>query len=263
MIRTRGPGWRLVSGGWGGEAGREEERMALKHRGEAIEARAAGRMSAPDRRQQILEIAVRLFSHRGFRGTTTKEIALAAGVNEAIIFRHFSSKEELYRAIIDENASSEQLQALAREVEEAMGARDDRRVFETVAWRMLDFHEVNDSAMRVMMYSALEGHELAKMVFRTHITDMFKSLAAYIEKRIEEGAFRKTDAMTAARSFVGMVIYHAIVGKFYAEESRGLLDIDSREAASRFTDIFLASMTNRSYESGGAGAKVRARTRRS
>ena len=59
------------------------------------------RMCADDRRHQIAAVAMRLFSERGFRGTTTKEIAQAAGVSEAIIFRHFATKEELYTAIID------------------------------------------------------------------------------------------------------------------------------------------------------------------
>src|SRR5499427_8977138 len=52
-------------------------------------------------RQQILETAITLFAQRGFRGTTTKEIALAAGVNEVTIFRHFATKQELYSAILD------------------------------------------------------------------------------------------------------------------------------------------------------------------
>src|SRR5436309_7181463 len=62
---------------------------------------AGGRMAAGDRRLQIAQTAMRLFSERGFRGTTTKEIAHAAGVSEAIIFRHFATKEDLYSAIID------------------------------------------------------------------------------------------------------------------------------------------------------------------
>src|SRR5215208_6519149 len=62
---------------------------------------AAGRMCADERRLQIAEVAMRLFSESGFRGTTTKEIAQAAGVSEAIIFRHFATKEELYTAIVD------------------------------------------------------------------------------------------------------------------------------------------------------------------
>src|SRR5919206_4747957 len=60
-----------------------------------------GRMAAEERRLQIVRVAMRLFSERGFRGTTTKEIAQAAGVSEAIIFRHFATKEDLYSAIID------------------------------------------------------------------------------------------------------------------------------------------------------------------
>ena len=60
-----------------------------------------GRMAGDERRLQILQIAVRLFSERGFSGTTTKEIANAAGVSEAMVFRHFASKDELYSAILD------------------------------------------------------------------------------------------------------------------------------------------------------------------
>src|SRR5205085_192912 len=59
-----------------------------------------GRMSAEDRRNQIVEIAAELFSQKGFRGTTTKEIAERAGVSEAIIFRHFATKDDLYAAIL-------------------------------------------------------------------------------------------------------------------------------------------------------------------
>ena len=54
------------------------------------------RMAGEERHLQILRVAMSLFSQRGFRGTTTKEIALAAGVSEAMVFRHFATKEELY-----------------------------------------------------------------------------------------------------------------------------------------------------------------------
>ena len=50
------------------------------------------------RRQDILTAAERLFSQKGFNGTTTKELAANAGVHEAILFRHFKNKRELYRA---------------------------------------------------------------------------------------------------------------------------------------------------------------------
>jgi AcrR family transcriptional regulator len=220
----------------------------IKKTREKAENRPPMRMAAEDRRHQILEVAVRLFSQKGFRGTTTKEIAMAAGVNEAIIFRHFATKSELYAAIIDQKAKSPEAQALQNALNEAMDRSDDRQVFETFAYHLLEFHARDDTAMRVLMYSALEGHELAEMIFRNHIAKKHHQLAEYVKKRIADGAFRRFDPMTAVRGFIGMVINHAMANKFFQRDSRELLNITNRQAAAAFTDLFLASMTNQNYE---------------
>ena len=60
------------------------------------------RLSAPERRQAVLETACRIFSTGSYRGTTTAEIAHQAGVSEPILYRHFSSKRELYLACLEE-----------------------------------------------------------------------------------------------------------------------------------------------------------------
>ena len=60
------------------------------------------RMRAPQRRRQLLEHAARLFAQRGYRGTTTAELAQAAGITEPILYRHFASKLELFVTLIDE-----------------------------------------------------------------------------------------------------------------------------------------------------------------
>src|SRR5262245_15927735 len=93
--------------------------MKLKKSQDALEVKAGLRMSAQDRRQQIIDVALKLFSEKGFRGTTTKEIALAAGINEAIIFRHFATKSDLYAAIIDQKANSSYIQAVHSAIKEA------------------------------------------------------------------------------------------------------------------------------------------------
>lgn len=56
----------------------------------------APRLSAQERRISIMLAAVPLFANQGFNGTTTKQIAKAAGVSEALLYRHFPSKESLY-----------------------------------------------------------------------------------------------------------------------------------------------------------------------
>src|SRR5215216_6376854 len=84
-----------------------------------IDGASSARMAGEERRSQILAVAVSLFSDRGFRGTTTKEIAQAAGVSEAMVFRHFATKEELYTAILDHKACALEIADPCKLVEDA------------------------------------------------------------------------------------------------------------------------------------------------
>lgn len=58
------------------------------------------RIPAHERRQSILAAARKLFAERGFEGAKTSHIAAGAGVSEALLYRHFASKEALYRAVL-------------------------------------------------------------------------------------------------------------------------------------------------------------------
>src|SRR5512135_1044494 len=58
-------------------------------------------MPGGERRAAILRSAVDLFATRGFAGVTTRELAVAAGVSEAMLYKHFPHKEALYRAILE------------------------------------------------------------------------------------------------------------------------------------------------------------------
>ena len=63
---------------------------------------AKQRLTAPARRQAVLETACRVFSRSSYRGATTAEIAREAGISEPILYRHFGSKRDLYLACLDE-----------------------------------------------------------------------------------------------------------------------------------------------------------------
>jgi AcrR family transcriptional regulator len=60
------------------------------------------RLAAPERRAAVLDTACKVFSAGSYRGTTTAEIARAAGVSEPILYRHFDGKRALYLACLDE-----------------------------------------------------------------------------------------------------------------------------------------------------------------
>src|SRR6516162_6625316 len=61
---------------------------------------ATTRLDGDDRRKAIVMAAIPLFARKGFAGTTTRELAEAAGISEALLFRHFPSKQSLYREIL-------------------------------------------------------------------------------------------------------------------------------------------------------------------
>jgi AcrR family transcriptional regulator len=63
--------------------------------------KTATRLPAAERRLELVETAVRVFAEGSYRGTTTAEIARAAGVSEPILYRHFASKRDLYFAALD------------------------------------------------------------------------------------------------------------------------------------------------------------------
>jgi AcrR family transcriptional regulator len=78
-------------------------------------------MAAAERRQHLVETAIRLFTEGSYRGTTTAEIARAAGVSEPILYRHFASKRDLYLAAL-EHVWEKTRQAWERQLDQATDA---------------------------------------------------------------------------------------------------------------------------------------------
>ena len=62
------------------------------------------RLSSEERRQAIVEAVRGVFAEKGFDGTTTRELAKAAGVSEALLYKHFPSKDSLYSAMLEDCA---------------------------------------------------------------------------------------------------------------------------------------------------------------
>ncbi|HYP01120.1 MAG TPA: TetR/AcrR family transcriptional regulator [Pyrinomonadaceae bacterium] len=201
-----------------------------------------GRMAGEDRRRQILGVAMRLFSQHGFRGTTTKEIAQAAGVSEAMVFRHFANKEELYRAIIDHKACADNFQRPCDIVPEALALRDDRAVFSGLALAMMRHHEHDTEFLRLLTHSALEGHELANMFWDQNVRRMYEFLGSYIRDRQRDGAMREVDPAIVVRAFLGMIIHHSLNNLLW-DTPRRLLDIPNERAAEEFTEILLRGIS--------------------
>lgn len=190
------------------------------------------RVPAEGRRQQILDVATDLFARQGFNGTTTRQIAQRAAVNEAIIFRHFPTKEELYWAVIEHQIA---LKPGRAKLDARLASGDDVvAVLSGVAEDMLN----RDTTLtRLLLFTALEKHELSDRFYRTHVSGYFEQLADYIRKQIDMGRFRPVDPLLAARSFIGMLFHHFHVQELYG--GKRYQQFDNHEVSRTLVDIWL------------------------
>lgn len=189
-------------------------------------------------KEKILESAVKLFADKGFSGTTTKEIAEKSGVNEALIFRYFSTKRDLYGSIIENKINEEP--GIEKPLERYRDTKDDWYIFRSIALRMFDKCGGDPDFIRLLHYSALEGHELSDMFFDTYVEYINTLLSEYIKDRISDGAFKKINPLVAARAFIGMVINYIIVQELFGEKRKG--NIKQEEIVESFVRIFLEGM---------------------
>jgi len=155
----------------------------------------SARLPAAERRLALIEIAITLFSDGSYRGTTTSEIARAAGVSEPILYRHFASKRELYVAALDlvwDRARAQWERVLestanVREAFEAMG-----RDHVTIRDCKFQMAELWVQALS----EANEDPELRREL-RRHMREVHDFVASVIRRGQEEGvlhAGRNADA---------------------------------------------------------------------
>lgn len=207
------------------------------------------RFSAEDRRLQILEVAKTLFARKGYDGTTTREIALAAKVNEAIIFRHFPTKEELYWAVIDFSCKSSD--AHGQMLERLRKSSDLKTTFRELAMEILQRRSRDQALTRLLFFSALENHELSHRFFDHYVARYYETLAGFIKEQIDAGRFRRVDPMLAARGFLGMVVYHSLVETLFGGGRH--TRYDNEKIATELSSIWLGGMW---AENANHGSKI-------
>jgi AcrR family transcriptional regulator len=190
-------------------------------------------------RQQILKTAIRLFAQKGFRGTTTREIALSAGVNEVTIFRHFARKQDLYDAVLEVKSNEAGLTSWLVDLAEYEEKRDDLGLFLLTAKNIFAHYKRDADFLALKLYSSLEGHELARKYKEAQICPLFRFLREYIVKRQREKAFNRCNPDIAVQSFLGAVYNHAVCLHF---SEVNFIQLSEDETAREFSEIFLRSM---------------------
>jgi AcrR family transcriptional regulator len=153
------------------------------------------RLSAPARREQLLDVALEVFARSGYHDTSMNDVAEAAGVTKPVLYQHFESKRDLYQALLDA-VGARMLKAIQDGTVEARDGRSRtelgfRSYFRWVA-------EDHDAFMLLYSGNTRRDQEFARAVRRV-TNGMAQAIAPLIAADIDD-----EHRLTLAHALVGL-----------------------------------------------------------
>ena len=218
--------------------------MTLK---ESDNRRRTGRQ---ERRERIVDAALRAFSRYGYRGATTRQLARLAGITEVTLFRHFPTKEKLFGAVIEKYSILPVLWSELVAQGETVNARAGLR---RIGRRVMEILRERRDLIRLMFSEAVTNPRTARMLFRQgpgRIIEDGEKLLAALQKR---GEIRRVDLRVASRAVLGIFFSFMLLQEILFGQESGRMDV--RKAADALSDILWRGLRpERSQRKGGRGA---------
>lgn len=183
-------------------------------------------------RIRILQAAQRLFASQGFDGTTTRDLAQAAGVAEGTLFRHFSNK----KAILVEVATQGWVEILTDLLTELSEMGSYHAVAQVMRRRMWNMHK-NVDMMRVCFMEAQFHPDLRDRIQAEVIVKMTDVGEAFFQSAMDKGIYRQMDAKLVAKVFIGMFTVAGFSNKTLIEPDASPQEM--QQMAEGLADIFL------------------------
>jgi AcrR family transcriptional regulator len=158
-----------------------------------------------ERRQQIMDGALKVFARKGFTQATNKDVAEAAGINSpGLIYHYFASKEDLLRAVVEQHAPPLQWAARAGALM-ALPPEEALAQFGRSYLRLIDEPQFG-AFIRVLLGEAIRSPRFAQLFGEIGPLRVMHLLAEYLRCKMEEGLLRQADPVIAARCFMGPLV---------------------------------------------------------
>lgn len=163
------------------------------HQARSVETRAA-----------ILAAAADAFAQAGLAGARTDAIATAAGVNKAMLYYYFKSKNRLYEAVVEDHF--EEFNRRALEVLAAPGPA--RAVLLRYVGLHFDFITARRRYARIYQQMMMTGGRALERLVRKYFLPRSQALDRVLERGMRAGEFRRADRRHAAISIVALIVFY-------------------------------------------------------
>lgn len=183
-------------------------------------------------REKVVRAATTLFAARGFGGTSTRDVARKARVNEVTVYRLFKNKQDLYLQVLDREMGLKEPEWLLPVLQ---SSDDPEKAFLSLAENL---EELFDPVfLRLLFYAALEKPGLLRKRYRPSLVSFYEILGRQVQERIDSEILRDVEPMLMGRALVGMIAYHQIVCELLGGPD--FLGRNAEGAADVYTDIWL------------------------
>ena len=196
--------------------------------------------SSVDTRTSILAAARRVFAARGLSGASMREVALTAGVNNAMIYYHFKDKDNLYRAVLTDSFS-----AMIDIWKDPVFTSESpvRRKIERYVEEFIKFQGGNEELRRIMAMEFAGSGGKITCICEQYFSDNFARLAALFREGAREGELKKTDPSLAVASLIGIIIHNFILQPM-AEQIKGKkMQLSPGKFGAFVTDLFFNGLS--------------------
>ncbi|MYR06371.1 TetR family transcriptional regulator [Gordonia sp. SID5947] len=157
------------------------------------------RMTGPQRRLQLIEVARGLFAERGFEGTSIEEVAQRAGVSKPIVYEHFGGKEGLYAVVVDR-----EMETLLEMVTSSLTKNRSLYRVQQVALALLTYMEERTDGFRILVRGDRTGGD-ETTTYSSLLNDAISQVEHILASDFERRGFDPALAPLYAQALVGMV----------------------------------------------------------
>jgi AcrR family transcriptional regulator len=191
-----------------------------------------------DRREQLLDAAIRVFARKGFSRATNKDIAREADVTPGLIYHYFERKESLLQAVLEERSPLSLLRSLPAQVMEL----PPTQFLPSLVLQVLKIVEGEQfvQIIRVILPELMHNPSILP-VAPSVLQRAVNMLAAYLDQQMEQGKLRRVeDSRLAAQTLMGSVIGFVLRRQIFRDTQA--LEYSQEQLANTIVDIFLQGL---------------------
>lgn len=156
-----------------------------------------------DRREQIIEAAMRVFAQKGFIRATNKDIAREAGITPGLIYHYFESKEALFKDMVEKYSPLQVIHAVSPQ----MLALPPETFLNFLLRQILTIVEGEQfiQLIRAFLPEVIYNQEMSPLAVSI-LGEAIGFLSNYLSAKMESGEVRQTDAQLTAQTLFGCLM---------------------------------------------------------